>query len=66
MVNGGNRKDGLLKVSFTRMKFSDWSVKTDSVFCIQCGKWIYSRCAGVMGMTYGLQEILLGGNVIAS
>ena len=27
------------------------SVKTDSVLCVQCGKWIHGRCAGVKRVT---------------
>ena len=26
-------------------------VRTNSVLCLQCGKWIYGRCAGVKMVT---------------
>ena len=34
-------------------------VMADSVVCMQCGKWIHSRCAGVKRVTAKFFEILL-------
>ena len=39
--------DGMSKRKDDPCGVSSWRVKANSVLCVQCGKWIHGRCAGV-------------------
>ena len=45
MVSGGITKDGMSKM------VCSLRIKANSVLCVQCGKWIHGRCAGVKRVT---------------
>ena len=47
MVCGGITKDGMSKSKVDSFGVCYMRVKANSVLCVQCGKWIYSRCTGV-------------------
>ena len=47
MVNGGITKDGMSKSKVDPCGVCSLRVKTISVLCLYCGKWIHGRCAGV-------------------
>ena len=49
IVNGGITKDGLSKSKFDQCGVC--SLRVNSVFCVQCGKWIRGRRAGVKRVT---------------
>ena len=46
MVSGGITKNGMSK-----SKVDSLRAKAKSAWCVQCGKLIYGRCAGVKRMT---------------
>ena len=45
MIGGGITNDGLSKSKVDPCGICSLRVKADSVLCIQCGRWIYGRCA---------------------
>ena len=51
MVSGGITMDGLSKSNVDTCGVCSLRVKANSVLCVQCGKWIHSRCAGVKRVT---------------
>ena len=51
MVSDDTTKDGLSKGKVGPCGVSSLRVKANSVLCIQCCKWIHSRCAGVRRVT---------------
>ena len=50
MVGGSITKDGLSKSKVDPCGVCSLRVKAISVLCVDCGKWIHSRCAGVKMM----------------
>ena len=46
MISDGIRKDGLSKSKVDPCGVCNLRVKANVVLCVQCGKWIYGRCAG--------------------
>ena len=51
MVSGGITKDGMSKSKVDPCGVYSLRVKTNSVLCLQCGKWIHNRRTGVKGVT---------------
>ena len=51
MVCGGITKDSMSKSKVDPCWVCFLRVKANSVLCVQCGKWIYGRCAGVKSVT---------------
>ena len=51
MVISGITKDGMSKSKVDPCDVYSFRVKANSVLCVQCSKWIHSRCAGVKGVT---------------
>ena len=51
IVSCGNTKEGLSKSKVDPCVVSSFRVKANSVLCVQCGKWIHGRCAGVKIVT---------------
>ena len=47
MVSSGITQDGLSKSKIDPCEVCSMRVMADSVLCVQCGKWIHGRCAGV-------------------
>ena len=47
MVSGSITQDILSKSKFEPCEVSSLRVKANSVWCVQCGKWIHGRCARV-------------------
>ena len=44
--SGGITEDGMSRGKVDPCRVCSLRVKTNSVWCLQCGKWIYGRCAG--------------------
>ena len=51
MVCGGMTKDGMPKSNVDPCGVCSLRVKPNSVWCLQCGKWIHCRCAGMNRVT---------------
>ena len=51
MVSGGITKDGMSKSKVDPCGVCSMRVKVNIVLCLQCGKWIHTRCAGVKSVT---------------
>ena len=51
MACGGITRDGRSKSNVDPCGVCSLRVKANSVLCLQCGKWIHSRCAGVKRVT---------------
>ena len=51
MFIGGNTKDGMSKSKVDPCGVCSLRVKANSVLCVQCGKLIHGRCAGVKRVT---------------
>ena len=51
MVSGGITKDGMSKGKVDTCGICSLRVKANSVLCLQCGKWIHGRCAGMKRVT---------------
>ena len=51
MVSGGIIKDGMPKSKVDPCGVCSLRAKANSVLCLQCGKWIHGRCAGVKMVT---------------
>ena len=51
MVSGGITKDGLSESKVDPCEVCSLRVKANKVLCVQCGKWIHSRCAGMKRVT---------------
>ena len=51
MVCSGITKDDMSKSKVYPCGVCSLRVKANSVLCVQCGKWIHSRCAGVKRVT---------------
>ena len=51
MVSGGITKDSMSKSKVDPCWQCCLRVKANSVFCLQCGKWIHDRCVGVKRVT---------------
>ena len=49
MVSGGITWDSLFNGKVDPCEFYSLGAKANSVLCMQCGKWIHSRCAVVKG-----------------
>ena len=56
VVSGGNTKDDLSRSKLDPLGFCCLRIKINSVFCVQCGKRIHSRCVKVKNTT---PEILM-------
>ena len=46
-VSSGITQDGLSKGNVDQCGVASLRVMVDSVLCVQCGRWIHGRCAGV-------------------
>ena len=51
MVSGRITNDGISKSNDDPCGVCCLRVKANSVLCVQCGKWIHGRCAGVKWVT---------------
>ena len=51
MISGGITKDGTSKSKVDPCGACSLRVKATLVLCLQCGKWIHGRCAGVKIVT---------------
>ena len=51
MVRGGFTKDGMFKCKVNPCGECSLRAKANQVLCVQCGKWIHSRCAVVKRVT---------------
>ena len=51
MVSGGTTKDGMPKSKADPCGVWGLKVKANSVLCLQCGKWIQGRYAGMKRLT---------------
>ena len=51
MVSSRISQDGLSKRKVDPCGVCSLRVKANSVLCVQCGKWIHGRCAGVKRVT---------------
>ena len=51
MVSGGITKDGMPKSEVDQGRICSLRAKANSVLCLQCGRCIHSRCAGVKRVT---------------
>ena len=51
MVRSGITKDGMSKSKVDPCGVCSIRGKASSVLCVQCGKWIHGRCAGVKRAT---------------
>ena len=51
MVCSGISKDGMSKSNVDPCGVCNLRIKANSVLCLQCGKWIHGRCAGVKSVT---------------
>ena len=47
MVCGGITKGGMSKSKVDPYGICILRMKANSVLCVQCGKWIHGRCAGM-------------------
>ena len=63
MVCGGITKDGTSKSKADPCGVCYLRVKANTVFCLQCGRWIHGRCAGLKMVTSKSLKTLLAGNV---
>ena len=59
MVCGGITKDGLSNSKVDPCWVCSLRVKANSALCIQCGKWIYGRCAGMKRLTTNLNKFYM-------
>ena len=59
IVSGSITKDGLCKCNVDSRGVCSLRVKADSFLCVQWGKWIHGRCAGVKSVTAKLKKNLL-------
>ena len=50
-VSGSITKDGMSKSKADPCRVCSLRVEANSVLSVQCGKWMYGRCAGVMRVT---------------
>ena len=51
IVSSGITKIGMCKSEVDPSAVCSLRVKANSVLCLQCGKWIHGRCAGVKRVT---------------
>ena len=51
IVSGGITKNGFCKWKVDPCGVYSLRVKTNSVLCMQCGKWIHIKCAGLKRVT---------------
>ena len=51
VVRGGISKDGLSESKVDPCGVYSLRVKVNSDLCVQCGRWIHGRCAGVKRVT---------------
>ena len=51
MVSGDLTRNGLSKNKVYPFGVCSLRVKANSVLCVQCGKWMHGRCAGVKKVT---------------
>ena len=51
MISGSISKDGMYESKVDPCGVCCLRVKVNSVLCVQCGKWIHGRCAGVKRVT---------------
>ena len=51
LISGSITKDCLCKIQVDPCGLCSLRVKASSVLCLQCGKWIHGRCAGVKRVT---------------
>ena len=56
MVSGGITKDEMCKSNIYPCEVCSLTAKANSVLCLQCGKWIHGRCAGVKMLTAKLSR----------
>ena len=49
MVSGVITKDGLSEIGVDACGLSNLRANANSALCVQCRKWIGTRCAGVKG-----------------
>ena len=58
MVSGGITKEGTYKSKIDPCWVCSLRVKANSALCVQCGRWIHRRCAGVKIVTPKLSRNL--------
>ena len=67
MVSGGITRDGMSKSKVDQCWVCSLRVKVNSVLSLECGKWIYGRCARVKRVTPMFQRNftcrICGGNI---
>ena len=51
MVSSGITQDSLSKSKLDLCRVCSLRVKANSLLCVQCGRWIHGRCAGVKIVT---------------
>ena len=51
MVCGDITKDGMSKSKVDPYGICSLRIKTNSVLCLHCGKFVYGRCAGIKRVT---------------
>ena len=51
MVSSSITKDDMSKSKVNPYGACSLSAKTNSILCLQCGKWIHGRCASVKRLT---------------
>ena len=56
LASSGIVKDGLSKSNVDPCGVCTFRVMANSVLCVQCGKWIHGRCAGVEMVTKVLKK----------
>ena len=55
----GITQDGLPKGMIDSCLICSLRVKANSLLCVQCGKWIHGRCAGVKRVTLVFKEFYM-------
>ena len=63
VVTGGIANDVLSKSNVHQCVIFCLGVNANSILCVQCGKWIHSRCDRVKRVPKILIKILLPGNM---
>ena len=63
IVCSGITNDGYSKSKVNPCYVCIFGVMANSVLCVQCGKWIHGRCAGVQRLLQRFQGILRAENV---
>ena len=56
MISGSITKDGLSKSEVDPYGVCSCGVKANTVFCLQCGRWVHGRCAVVKWVTANVSK----------